>query len=265
MVARSFLKTMQQALRRAPLVHKAIRSVWTPPPSVFAHLYFNGIFTVEVAPGAEFRIQSNGEQVENDLFWRGYGKGWERHSLKVWSELARSADTILDIGANTGVFALAAKAVNRSARVIAVEPVKRVAAKLRRNNDLNGFDIEVVECAASDFNGNATLYDFPGEHEYSASLESTMEGSVQVTVEVRRLDDFVDRVDLVKIDVERHEAATLRGMRPLLERCLPVMLIEVLDAEAEETIRAELAGLDYSWRMIEGERNALLTPANARD
>lgn len=262
MIARQILKSAQQALRHAPIVHKAIRSVWTPPPEMFQHLYFDGIFTVEVEPGASFRIESHGEQVENDLFWRGYGKGWEGNSLVAWRELAKSADTIVDVGANTGVFALAAKAVKPSARVVAIEPAKRVADKLRRNVEINGFNIEVLECAASDRNGHAPLHDFPCEHEYSASLETTMEGTVAVEVEVRRLDDMLDQLDLVKIDVERHEPAALRGMRALLERWRPTILIEVLDAQAEEGIRKELVGLDYSWRMIDDDRNAVLSHPN---
>jgi FkbM family methyltransferase len=204
-------------------------------------------------------MEAHGEQVENDLFWRGYGKGWEGKSLSLWRDLAKCNDVIVDVGANTGVYALAAKAVNPEAKVVAVEPAARVASKLRRNVELNGFDIEILECAASDSNGTATLYDFPGEHEYSASLEKTMTGTVPVSVETKRLDDILERIDLIKIDVERHEPATLRGMKRLLKRCHPTILIEVLDDEAQAEIERELSGLDYKWQRVEGERNVLLS------
>jgi FkbM family methyltransferase len=258
MIGAEFLKALQQSIRRTPAIHKLIRSVWTPPQTLFQHLYFDGVFIVEVEPGVSFLLESRGEQIENDLFWRGYGKGWEGESLSYWRDLAKTARVIVDVGANTGVFALAAKAVNPNARVIAIEPSQRVAARLRRNIELNGFNIEVIECAASDADGNATLYDHPGNHQYSASLEISMEGTVPVRVQTKRLDDVLDRADLVKIDVERHEPATLRGMKHLLEQWHPTILIEVLDDDARRLIQRELPGDDYCWTMIEADRNALL-------
>lgn len=253
------LKFARDVLRHAPFVHKMVRRVWTPPPRVFEHLYFHGVFTVRLPfpKGASFKMEHRGHQVENDLFWRGFGNGWEGRSLMAWAERCKSASTIVDVGANTGVFALAAKAINPSAKVIAVEPVARVAEQLRHNIRLNGFDIEVHEVALSDSNGTATFYDFPGDHEYSASLDSRMGGTVESTIEVRRLDDLVDRVDLLKVDVELHEPAVLRGAQRLLQGA-PVLLLEVLNADAERAIRAELPGA-WDWRMIEEDRNALVT------
>ena len=256
---RRVLKTIQQSLRRAPIIHRTIRSVWTPPERVYQHLYFDGPFTVKVGD-ASFRMEHFGAQIENDLFWRGYGNGFEGRSLKLWAELCKSASVIVDVGANTGVYALAAKALNPSAKVIAIEPSRDIARRLRRNVRLNAFDIEVIEVAVSDASGFATFYEFSGEHHYSASLNAAMGGTVPVSVPVRRLDDLLDRADLIKIDVERHEPAVLRGAERLLESH-PTLLIEVLDAEAEQDIRQELDG--YDWQMIEEDRNALLTAATA--
>jgi FkbM family methyltransferase len=254
------LKFARDALRHAPFVYKVVRGVWTPPPSVFEHLYFNGVFTVRLPfpKGASFKMEHRGHQVENDLFWRGFGKGWEGRSLMAWAERCKSASVIIDVGANTGVFALAAKAINPSAKVIAVEPVARVAEQLRHNIRLNGFDIEVHELALSDTNGTATFYDFPGDHEYSASLDSRMGGTVETTIPVRRLDDLVDSANLIKVDVELHEPAVLRGAKRLLQS-KPVLLLEVLNSEAERSIHAEL-GDEWDWEMIEEDRNAIVTP-----
>src|SRR5690606_2225067 len=109
------------------------------PESVYRHLHFEGPFTVRIDAEHEFRIISHGSVIENELFWAGYGQSWEGGSLKVWAALCRQRrGPILDIGANTGVYALAAKALAPKARVIAVEPVARVAAKLRANIALNG-------------------------------------------------------------------------------------------------------------------------------
>ena len=53
----------------------------------------------------------------------------------------------------------------------------------------------------------------------------------------------------IKIDVEGHELAVLRGAERTLARCRPTLLLEAEDrhrAHAVETVRAFLAGLDYA-------------------
>ncbi len=255
---------VRNALGKFPVVHHAIRSVWTPPESIFQHLHFEGAFTVEVAPGARFRLEAHGEQVENDLFWRGFGNGWEGKSLQLWRELVGSADFIADVGANTGVYALAAQALRPTAKVLAVEPSARVFDKLRRNIALNGFPIIALDCAVSDKSGQATFYDCAGPHQYSASLELGMGGNVEVVVAVERLDDLLpkhgfERLDLMKLDVELHEPAALRGLRATLERCRPTMLVEIIRPEIEAELRSMLEPLGYRFERID-EMNVLIDP-----
>lgn len=237
------------------------------PRAVYQHLPYHGVFRVHVTRRASFLLEARGAIVENELFWKGFAKSWESASLTSWLRFAGTARGILDIGANSGVFALAAKACNPSAAVVALEPSPGTARLLRRNVALNGGAIRVEELAASDRNGSATFFDMPGEHQYSASLERGMGGTVEVQVPVRRLDDLIThRVDLVKIDVEKHEPAVLRGMRGILERDRPVMLVEILDDEVRAGVEQALAGLDYAWTLLEDDEaysNYLLEPRSA--
>lgn len=110
------LKTViKAAWRHLPLklpALRALRATTRLPERVYRHLHFHGDFDVEVAPGTRFRIRSYANVVENDLFWAGYAKNYERASLAVWRDLCAGAETILDVGANTGVYALAAGALN---------------------------------------------------------------------------------------------------------------------------------------------------------
>ena len=262
---RSLAKSAQQLLGRFPAVHRAIRSVWSPPTSIYQHLLFDGPFTVPVDPGASFKMISYSNVVENELFWRGYAGTWEKQSLELWRDLVRKAEYILDVGANTGVYALAASALNPHAKILAIEPAQRVFARLKRNIELNDFPIDAVAVAASDREGTATFYDFAGDHEYSASLEASMGGTIETTVPVVTLDRLLaghgfPRVDLMKIDVERHEPAVLRGMRGFLEKHRPILLIEILDDECRTGITEALHDLDYRWEQVEGDLNFLLTP-----
>ena len=80
-----------------------------------------------------FNIIHFGTEIENDIFWKGLTGGWEKISMKLWMQLCRKAKVILDIGANTGIYALTAKAVKPESSVFAFEPLHRMCDKLKRN------------------------------------------------------------------------------------------------------------------------------------
>jgi len=138
--------------------------------------------------------------------------------------------------------------------MIAFEPVQRVCDRLRTNAGLNGDRIIVEQVAVSDRDGVATLHDTEDEHVYSASLDYQMLGSAysrSYEVPTIRLDSYcaahgIGRVDLIKIDVERHEPAVLRGFRRMLEQSRPTVLVEVLDAALGQAVAEQISGLGYA-------------------
>lgn len=60
-------------------------------------------------------------------------------------------------------FSLIAKSINHDSRVIALEPVHRVFQKLKTNMAINQFNTECLELAASNFTGEAVIYDTGGD------------------------------------------------------------------------------------------------------
>jgi FkbM family methyltransferase len=235
-------------------IFQIVRNVVSLPERYYRHLHFHGVFRVKIDNGASFLICHHGYQVENDLFWGGYGKGWEATSLRLWQSLARNSSVILDIGANTGVFALAAKAVNPGAQVFAFEPIKRIFERLSENIMLNGFDAEPVLAGVSNLTGEATIYVPVSEHSYSASLDATMmAGRAELCatqISVTRIDDFVasrvlKSLDLVKIDAEQHELAVVLGFGDTLKRFRPCLLIEVLNTELGQKLAPFFTDLNY--------------------
>lgn len=229
------------------------------PEPVYRHLHFHGVIDVPVGDGA-FRMHHHGTQIENELFWSGLFGRWEGESLRVWVRAARSARAILDVGANAGLYTLCAKAVSPHAAVAALEPVERIRAKLAANVALNRMDVSIVPAAASDRDGTGALLDTGAEHELSATLDPTarvLAGKEAHPVEVAlvRLDTLVARgaippPDLVKIDVEGHEPAVLRGMGSLLER-RPVLLVEVLTEAAAADVDALTRHFGYQVYIID--------------
>jgi len=244
-------------------VFELVRAMVRPPERLYRHLHFNGPFTVSIDEQHDFQMISYGALIENELFWAGFGKSWEATSLRAWAKLCRNErGTIIDIGANTGVYALAARSLAPRARVIAVEPVFRVAEKLRANASMNGGAITVLEIAISDHSGTMMLSDLPEDHNYSASLEGQGTGAASYPVEIRSLDDLLSSewpaaVGPIKIDIERHEPAAIRGMTETLRRYRPPMLIEILDAKIGQEIESWLHGLGYDYFHIDEDKGLI--------
>ena len=69
---------------------------------------------------------------------------------------------------------------------------------------------------------------------------------------MQRLDNFLQahncqRLDLLKIDVESHEPAVLRGLGDWLPRFHPSMIVEIWNNEVGEAVEAVLQGCDYRY------------------
>ena len=232
-------------------------------------LRFSGVITVQVDSSHGFRIHAD-DHIANDLYWRGFGRGWEGTSLRVWSVLAARAKTIVDVGSNVGVYSLVAGAVNRDAEIIAFEPLERMYERLLANLGLNEFSVTTEQLALSDRTGFALLYDRLKDDCKAASLEAPRGDQAQPEaahsaprrVRVERFDDYcganqVAQVDLVKIDIEGHEAAALRGMPATLSSSRPTLLVEILTDEAGRQIRGQLDGLGYEFYRVEEKRGGL--------
>jgi FkbM family methyltransferase len=266
---RAAIRRLVAPVRRYPALFVAFRELFQPGRAFYQHLHFIGPIKVQVSDRASFMINHYGYQVENDLFWAGFGRGWEGAELRLWRALVRSAEFIADVGANTGVYSLAAAAVNPRARIVAIEPVSRIYERLTANIALNHFNICTLQIAASDADGQAILFDPAGESGYSASLDASMlEGYEINRVPVRAacLDSvFAElgwpRVDLLKIDVEKHESAVLVGMQRQLAKDRPTLLIEILNREIGAAISKSLDGNGYRYFAIDQQRGLIETPA----
>ena len=253
------LKRLYAALPFKQPLFKVLRLL-PLPRSVFQHLHFTGIIDVRVPGSGSFRMRHHGYMIENELFWRGI-KGWEKISLELWMRLCRRSDTIIDVGANTGVYALLAKTVKPGATIIAVEPVARVFAKLEENIALNGGGIRGVRAAMTDHEGEVILYDLPdSDHVLAVSLNkehlSMMKGLRPVPVPARTMAGIAEeyklpRIDLMKIDVETHEPEVLSGFIDLLRRDKPALLIEILNDQVAARVEELVTGLGYLYYNID--------------
>jgi len=229
-------------------------------------LHFKGVISVPVSEGKRFRMHHFGSQIENEIFWGGLYQGWEGESMKLWVQLAQSHYSICDVGANTGVFALAAMAANPSANVTAIEPVARVFDRLRANERLNDYDLHLQPWAASDFSGEAIIFDTEADHIQSVTVNRNLNApdvpTKKVTIQTKRLDAWIEEegiqhIDLMKIDVETHEAEVLAGMGVYLDRFRPTLLIEILDDIVGRNVQDILDGKGYLYFNIDEAKGTI--------
>jgi len=88
----------------------------------------------------------------------------EDHLLECWQGAARGVNVVFDVGANAGIYSLAALAVAPAAVVHAFEPTPEIAARLRTSARLNKLArLHVHELAVSDETGFASLHTWRGE------------------------------------------------------------------------------------------------------
>ncbi len=235
------------------------KSVCRPPKYIYEHLYFKGVFNINIE-GKKVKMNHFGYQLENEIFWSGIKGEWEKESISLWIDLCKISNNIMDIGANTGIYALIAKTINPAAKVYAFEPVKRVYDKLKSNVGLNKYDIVCEQTAVSSYCGKGVIYDQDIEHIYAVCVNKNIMPStvdvIKAEIDTITLEEYVKnknipKVDLIKIDVETHEAEVLKGMGDYLGQMHPAMLMEVLNDEVGEKIEEVLNGKKYLYFNID--------------
>ena len=245
------------------------------PARLYKHLHFTGRFSTTVVD-SKIVLRSHGHEIENQIFWTGIFGDFEGWSLRVWASMATKAGVVLDVGANTGVYALVARAVNPHATVYAFEPVAPIFQKLLENASLNGDAIRCVEAAVTDREGPTTIFVPKGEHAYSSSLDPGIFGSgvgadwLSREVPSLRLDRFLGChnlvPDLIKIDVEGQEPQVLSGLGSMLTDHRPTLLLEVLRTQVAEAVWSLLGPLEYcGFEIDEKSGPRVLTPGRKPD
>ncbi len=144
-----------------------------------------------------------------------------------------SGSVAIDAGANCGIYTVAmAKLVGSSGRVIALEPGEQAGQTLQRNIELNGLDhVRLVRKALSDRDGSARLYHHGGPVGYSIAAGETEDGQSEeissISLDSLLQQEGLDRVDLLKMDIEGAEELALRGAETMLTSSRPVIVFEL--------------------------------------
>jgi FkbM family methyltransferase len=216
----------------------------------------------EIAVGANSALRRTFKRIVHPLvsptmyrWFQGLAKAWDirrgswrEPEIELVYEAVGQGDTVLDIGANYGVYCYHfSRAVGEKGRVLAFEPVPETCSTLSlvvkllglRNVEifnkgcgdetgLLSFEVPVQSSGASAA-GQAYMArrvdDHPGKEE-----QVRWKATMQVRCEVVRLDDFlpeVNELSFVKCDIEGAELLAFRGGEKTISRHLPSVICEI--------------------------------------
>ena len=177
-----------------------------------------------------------GSYIGSTIYWTGYH---HRRDMLWLGETLRPGMVFVDVGANIGEFTIyGAKRVGPSGKVLAFEPQDGMLEILMRNVRANGMaQVEIYRIGLGRSDRTLPLF-APGPadedpHLYSTYREAHGAGAARAaqTIRIRPLDDVLaerplERLDVMKIDVEGGELPALEGSTRTLARHRPRLLVE---------------------------------------
>ncbi len=196
---------------------------------------------------------------------------YEPFELEVFEERCRPGATVVDIGANVGLYTgIAAVRVGPSGLVLAVEPDPESYGYLDRMIRENAFThVRAVAVAAGDRDGEVDL--FPcAENRADARIYEASGTRRKITVPMSRMDSLlaqngVREVQLVKMDCQGAEGLVWRGFRETLARSPSVVIftefwpfgLKRTGVDPEEFLHGIAADGFRAWRIDESSRRIL--------
>jgi FkbM family methyltransferase len=185
---------------------------------------------------------------------------WEHEVEEAMRTYIRPGMIAVDLGAHAGYWTMAMSSlVGSDGRVLSFEPNPSTMARLQETSRINHLEnVRLFELAASDRTGPVAFAALDDERSPSSRISDDAHPAAGVfQVDSTRLDDLWGKENLpdpgfVKLDVEDHEVAAIRGGREMLARALPVMLIEIHSLDSLRGCVDELSALGYSIRPLNG-------------
>jgi len=157
------------------------------------------------------------------------GKIWERKLYNIYREILHDNMIAIDIGAYIGTHTFPMSKFCK--KVYAFEANTTIASYLLTNKLKNNIDnVSVFATALSNKNVESTFYkrdDGTSRISNSREIKGTKEIIHTHTLSQFILPQDIERIKLIKIDVEGHEFKVLEGSKEIIEKSRPIILIEV--------------------------------------
>ena len=273
--------------RYAPVVHRACRMA--------AAGSLAGLSLHE--PAGELLVaQLN--RTETDFLYREIfvENAYLRHGIGL-----PTAPVVVDVGANIGMFSLLVAQRSCGARILAVEPVAELAHAASVNAELHGVDVTVLNCGLGSRTGEAAFCYYPNntlmsgiygdaeedravlrsylrtapgmdvpDGDPAAQFDRLVDDRMRAELRRCRLTTLtavvaahrIDRIDLLKIDVEKAEADVLAGIDQATWERIDQVVVEVHDLHGRlRAVLDQLAARGFD-AVHEQDRRLALTPCH---
>jgi FkbM family methyltransferase len=166
---------------------------------------------------------------------------FEPSTVAAFRRYVKPGATVLDIGANIGAQTLQlARLVGPNGRVLSFEPTDFAFAKLRRNLELNpqiAGQVTALQYFLTAGDRNALPHSVYSSwalprsadaHEKHLGLRMATAGARGAALDRVLAEQGVERVDLVKLDVDGFECDVLAGASDMIRRDRPTFVMEIM-------------------------------------
>jgi FkbM family methyltransferase len=202
---------------------KISKRLLPPPP---------GMVKIRTIMGFDIIVDAKNRSgfIDADLYNLGSYEPGVLHAIR---SICGDESIVIDVGANIGAITLYMAEIAKRGRVLAFEPLPEIIKDLEANIQLNAYkNVEIHPYALGAKESKAQIYPDVTERGSSSLIDRKTPGHKYkdpVNVKVKKLDDFtqdLQRVDLIKIDVESYEAEVLKGALKTIEQHKPCLILE---------------------------------------
>jgi FkbM family methyltransferase len=197
------------------------------------------------------------EAIDFSIFFSGYFQKWS--VLEVCNCLPEDG-IFLDIGANRGAISFHVARKLPKTRIYSIEPVQEMIAKMNRTLDLNPEFRKTVHLVnafftsaekirenqiPSDVDASWNLFGDVSYNELTGATSMKMDRSIATTLDEFVVQAKINRLDVIKVDVDGYEVDVLEGARNTLERHHPLVVLEWAPYAQTQRTNDPLALVDF--------------------
>jgi len=175
-------------------------------------------------------------------------KKWDDLNTQIIINNLRKNQYFIDIGSNIGYFSLLASTiVGKKGKIIAIEPLKKLYQQIKLSKKINSYNnIKVYNFGLSDKNIKKKIYiqkkSIASSSIYKENIInfSFFKGFIfnklfekkniikSENIILKKLDNLIKcKVDFIKMDIEGEEYKALLGMKQILKKYKPKLIIEI--------------------------------------
>lgn len=179
------------------------------------------------------------------------------HEIEFLKMLVKDGDVVIDAGAHIGSVTIPlAQVVGSEGCVLAFEPQKFLYYMLCGNVAVNNlYNTNVFNSALSDVSGKQVFcrdLDYSAKQNFGGLKMLDERSSPMDTVAItKKIDDLgLNKLDLIKIDVEGMGAQVLRGGEQTIKKLKPFILAEAMPGDPVELAQI-IESMGYKWKLFE--------------